>query len=148
VFGSIIAIVICSLVLVGMLHGSIEAPLFGKIFIALLILYASIGVVLSPVAIGTMNKGIMLKYFPGRYRVVPWTGIRFLKRGGTFGRYLIIKRSRFLDLWPVYFDIPPTTGPRQLELIDRLIAVICQHAGLSPKRKTIWGYDVYMRDEQ
>jgi hypothetical protein len=130
-----------------MLHGSIEATLFAKIFIALLILLTSYGIILTPLAIGTMNTGIILKYFPSRYRVIAWTEIRKLVRRGAVGQNLYISRQRFFDWWPGHIYLWVTFwGRRDEETINRLIAVICQHARLSPKRKTLWGYDVYVRD--
>ena len=120
----------------------------GLSFIGLLIIVSIHGIFLNPLAIETTNEGIVLKYFPNWYRTIPWTEIQFLKRRGKQGRYLSIKQSLLFDPWPVHFYIPSMIGPRQLELIDRLIAVICQQARLSSRDKTIWGYDIYMRDEQ
>ena len=147
VFMSIVFLVIGIPILAEMLIGSIEASPGAILFAALFVILAGFGILRNPLAIGTKNEGLVLKYFPNRYQVTPWAEIRFLSRRGMFGRDLIIKRSRFFDLRSIYIYISPLTGTRQLELIDRLIAVICQQAKLSPKRKTLWGYDVYIRSD-
>ena len=144
---SIAFISITIFALVSSLGNLSKISLGGKFFIGLLIVGAGYNIGANPLAIGTANEGLVLKYFPNWYRTIPWAEIQFLKRRGMVGRYLTIKRSQFLDLWPASFFISPLTGPRQLELIERLIAVVCQQARLSPKRKTLWGYDVYVRSD-
>ena len=96
----------------------------------------------------TREDGLRMKCFPRRYRFFPWTDIDKLVRRGTdviihHKGPVIFRRAYILASYSSQLDMIHS-GPDE---ITRLITVICQQAGLSPKRKTLWGYHVYIRDD-